>query len=67
MPPALLVLAGHVEPVGGVALQGVDLEGPVAWQEVLHNARVSGRSFSGVCLDPICQVTANHPGANKEI
>ena len=61
MPAALLVLAGHVEPVGGVALQRVDLEGPVGGQEVLHDAGVGAGGCSTLCLNPICQITSNHP------
>ena len=57
-------LACHVEPVGAVAPQGVDLESSVGGKEVLDNTRVSGSCFVCVSvsagLQAIGQVTAHH-------
>ena len=60
VPAAGAVLAGHVEPVAGVAAQRVDLEGAVGGEEVLHNTRVSGSCFSISGLDSVGQIAANH-------
>ena len=60
VPAAFPVLAGHVQPVGAVAPQREDLEGPVGGEEVLHDA---GVAHAVVSLEAVCEVTSHHPAS----
>ena len=56
MPAPLLVPADHVDPVGGVDGQGVQLHCPVQRDKVFYDGCVAST------LRAIGQVTAGHPG-----
>ena len=56
MPASLLVPADHVDPVGGVDGQGVQLHCPVQRDKVFYDGCVAST------LRAIGQVTARHPG-----